>query len=327
MARPAGLNAEQTRLGELAPGLTGPFARWLRWLEGERRLAVRTHESYQRDVLAFLAFLATHGGAAPTLKILAELRPADFRAWLAERRRRDLKATSTARALSAVRSFFRWLERDGLVANAAIGALRSPRLPHAVPKPLGVGEAKALLERAGVDAGTPWIAARDVAVLTVLYGLGLRISEALGLSRDAAPLGEFLTIRGKGGKQRLVPVLPVAAQAVERYLALCPHPLVPDGPLFVGVRGGRLGPRTVQAAMQRLRGQLGLGPTATPHALRHSFATHLLGDGGDLRTIQELLGHASLSTTQRYTDVDTEQLLAIYRTAHPRAKRRAADKL
>lgn len=324
MARPAGLSEDDRPDGELTPELARALRRWLDWLEAERRLAVRTREAYRRDIRDFLAFLAEHGGEAPTLASLAGLRPADFRAWLAERQRRELKASSTARALSAVRSFFRCLERDGLAANAAVGALRSPKLPHAVPKPLGVGEAKAVLTRAG-EGGEAWIAARDAAVLTLLYGLGLRISEALDLSRDVVPFGEFLTIRGKGGKERLVPVLPIAGRAVERYLALCPHALPPGGPLFVGARGGRLGARQVQAVMQRLRGALGLEPTATPHALRHSFATHLLGDGGDLRTIQELLGHASLSTTQRYTDVDAEQLMAIYRTAHPRAKRRANE--
>jgi len=304
----------------LSPDLAEAYARWLRWLESERRLASLSLQAYSRDAAAFLAFIARHRGRAPDLELLGELAPADFRAWLAARHAGGLRATSTGRALSAVRSLFRFLERGGLAANPALMTLRSPRRPHGVPKPLTPAEAKATLAAAGGAGGPTWTGARDAAVLTLLYGLGLRISEALGLDREAAPLADTLIVRGKGGKERLVPVLAAAREAVDRYLALCPMPLPADGPLFVGARGGRLSPRSVQALMQRLRSALGLEATATPHALRHSFATHLLGAGGDLRMIQELLGHASLSTTQRYTDVDAEQLMAVYRLAHPRAK-------
>jgi integrase/recombinase XerC len=304
----------------LSPDLAVAYARWQRWLESERRLAPLSLDAYDRDASAFLAFITGHRGRAPDLAVLSALAPMDFRAWLAARHGAGLQATSTGRALSAVRSLYRFLERDGAVANPSVRALRAPKRPHSVPKPLTPAEAKAALAGAAAADRRAWVGARDAAVLTLLYGLGLRISEALGLDRSAAPLGEALLIRGKGGKERLVPVLPVAREAVERYLSLCPLALPAEGPLFIGLRGGRLSPRAVQALMRRLRSGLGLPATATPHALRHSFATHLLGAGGDLRAIQELLGHASLSTTQRYTEVDAEHLLAVYRLAHPRAK-------
>jgi integrase/recombinase XerC len=310
MAEPAGLTAD----------LQQARARWRRWLESERRVAPLTLAAYLRDGDAFLDFMTRHTGGRPSLATLAALTPGDFRSWLAWRRGAEYLASSTGRALAAVRSFYRFLDREGLAENPAVGLVRGPKRPHGVPRPLEPDEAKAVIGGAGAGPGPAWIAARDAAVLTLLYGLGLRISEALGLERGAAPLSDSLLIRGKGGKERLVPVLPAVRRAVDRYLELCPFAPAADGPLFVGARGGRLGPRPVQALMQRLRGALGLPATATPHALRHSFATHLLGGGGDLRAIQELLGHASLSTTQRYTEVDTEQLLAIYRLSHPRAK-------
>ncbi len=315
MAQPTELT-----LPALGPDLCRAREDWLRWLLSERRLADKTIESYTRDLDGFLAFLADHLGEHPSLPALEALEARDFRAWLARRHGQGLNATSTARALSAVRGFFGFLERDGRLENAAIGVIRSPKLPHAVPKPLTEGEAIATLDAAELDGTEPWIAARDVAVLTLLYGCGLRISEALGLERSEAPLPPVLHIRGKGGKDRIVPVLPAARRAVDDYLDLSPHRITGDGPLFLGVRGKRLNPRIVQGLMQRLRGVLGLPASATPHALRHSFATHLLGAGGDLRAIQELLGHASLSTTQRYTDVDARQLLDVYRRAHPRAR-------
>ena len=319
MARTDRLSADGSAPSGLAPDLDAAFLAWLRWLADERRLAEKTLEAYRRDGLAFAAFLASHLGHAPGLADLDALRIADFRAWLAARRRQGSKATSTARALAAVRSLFRFLERRGALESAAILAVRTPKQPHAIPKPLAVSEALATLESVSGVAAMTWVRARDSAVLTLLYGLGLRISEALALNREAAPLPETLLIRGKGGKERLVPVLAAAAAAVDDYLALCPYPLQAGDPLFVGVRGGRLDARQVQRAMQHLRSALRLPKTATPHALRHSFATHLLGAGGDLRTIQELLGHASLSTTQRYTEIDAERMLAVYRTAHPRA--------
>jgi len=316
MAGPAGL-----KLSYLAPDLQQAGAAWLTWLVSERRLAARTVEAYTRDLEAFLDFLTAHRGAAPDLAMLAALKPADFRSYLARRRHDGLTGASLARALSSIRSFFRFCDRRGLVANAAIDVIHTPKRPAAIPKPLSIVEAAETVEQAGSMSEQPWLQARDTAVLLLLYGCGLRISEALGLDRDEAPLGDSLRVTGKGGKERLVPVLPVVREAVDRYLELCPLPLAMDGPLFVGARGRRLNPRLIQQRMQQLRGALGLPADATPHALRHSFATHLLGSGGDLRTIQELLGHASLSTTQRYTAVNSEKLLTSYRRAHPRAKR------
>ena len=304
-----------------AADLVAAVARWQAWLADERRASPHTIDGYSRDLAAFLTFLATHLGQAPGLADLAALRATDFRAWLARRAMSGLARSSTARALSVVRGFYRHLERHGTIENAAIKTVRTPKQPRAVPRPLTVADAKDAIAAVGRRRCAPWVAARDTAVLTLLYGCGLRVSEALALERRAAPLGESLRVAGKGGKERMVPVLPAVGAAVEDYLAACPFDPGPEGPLFLGVRGGRLGPRAVQAAMQALRRRLGLPESATPHALRHSFATHLLAAGGDLRSIQELLGHASLSTTQRYTQVDGEALMAVYAKAHPRARR------
>lgn len=292
---------------------------WISWLGSERRASVNTLAAYERDIEAFLSFLTTHLGKEPALADLASLRAADVRAYLARRRSDGLQSTSLARALSAVRGFFGFLGKRGLGSNPAVTAIKSPKLPRAVPKPLTVEGAGEALEAVAASA-EEWVGLRDVAVLTLLYGCGLRISEGLGLRRKHAPLGSSLVITGKGNKQRLVPVLPAVRTAVDEYLAACPFDLAPDGPLFVGARGKQLQAAIVQRRMQTLRRALNLPETATPHALRHSFATHLLAAGGDLRTIQELLGHASLSTTQRYTDVDAEHLRAVYDKAHPRAR-------
>ena len=277
-----------------------------------------------RDLAGFLDFLREHLGGIPSIVALEALGPADFRAYLAARAQDGIERSSSARALSTLRGFFRFLDRRGLAKNAALAAVRTPKLPKSVPKPLSAEDAGLALERIAELAEAPWIGRRDLAILTLLYGCGLRLSEALGLARSEAPLRPgMLSITGKGRKTRLVPVLPAVSEAIAEYLALCPHRLTAKGPLFVGVRGGPLNPRLVQRQMQRLRALLGLPETATPHALRHSFATHLLAGGGDLRSIQELLGHASLSTTQRYTAVDAERLLAVYDRAHPRAKAKA----
>ncbi len=297
---------------------------WATWLTSERRAAGNTLAAYQRDIAAFFAFLAEHLGQAPTLDDLGRLRAADLRAYMANRRANGLRSTSVARGLSTVRGFFRFLERRGLVSNAAIAGVRSPKLPRAVPKPLTVDAARGVLESAAASpSGEAWVGLRDVALLTLLYGCGLRIGEALGLKRAAAPLGTSLIVTGKGNKQRMVPILPAVRNAVAAYVAACPLALAADGPLFVGERGAALQPAVMQRRMRAIRAALDLPDTATPHALRHSFATHLLGAGGDLRTIQELLGHASLSTTQRYTDVDAERLREVYDKAHPRARTRA----
>jgi integrase/recombinase XerC len=306
----------------MAPDLAAAVADWRRTLEQVRRMSPRTAEAYGRDVEQFARFLTGHLGGPPSTTDLATLKPADYRAFLASRRRAGAGAATLARGLSGVRSLVRHLERTGMMDSAAVAAVRTPKTPRRLPKPLAVADALAV-----VDAGTqvtdePWIAARDAAVLALLYGSGLRVSEALGLLRRDAPnpAGSTLRVTGKGGRTRLVPVLPVVARAVDAYLACCPYVLAPDGPLFVGAKGGPLRPRLVQLAMERLRGALGLPATATPHALRHSFATHLLGAGGDLRTIQDLLGHASLGTTQMYTAVDAERLISAWADAHPRAR-------
>lgn len=297
---------------------------WLRHLEAERRASAHTVAAYGRDLVLFLDFLRDHLGGLPDLAALAALEPRDLRGFLARRAGESVARTSQARELSVIRSFFRFLERRGLGRNDALRVIRGPRLPRAVPKPLTPEDAAATLDSPDLAApGTaePWLIARDTAVLSLLYGCGLRLGEALGLTRGEAPLpgARALVIRGKGGKERMVPLLPAVTAAVAQYLALCPHPLPASGPLFVGQRGGPLNPRLVQRLMEGVRARLGLSDTATPHALRHSFASHLLAGGGDLRAIQELLGHASLSTTQRYTSVDAARLMEVYNRAHPRA--------
>ena len=303
-----------------APDLLAALAQWLVHLRAERRLAAKTVEAYRRDVDQFLAFQTVHLGNPPGLADIAELRPADFRAFLAARRAGGAGSRTLARGLAGIRSLIRYLEKQGLANAAGAAAVRAPRQPKSLPKPLSVTDARRVAAADALDA-EPWIVARDAAVLTLLYGCGLRISEALGLTRADAPGPDQEAIRvvGKGGKARLVPVLPVVRRAIAEYLRLCPFAISDDGPLFLGARGGPLSPRIIQLVVKRLRGALGLPETATPHALRHSFATHLLAKGGDLRTIQELLGHASLSTTQVYTAVDTAHLLDAYRSAHPRA--------
>ena len=298
--------------------LRAAIALWTTWLGGERRASPHTIAAYGRDLAGFFDFLTGHLGEPPTLATLAALAPADYRAFLAHRSA-QVERASVARGLSVVRGFIRFLERRGLASSPALAVLRAPKLSRGIPKPLAVADAAEILEAPASFVASSWQAKRDIAVLILLYGCGLRISEALGLTRTAAPQGEQITITGKGNKQRLVPVLPVVRQAIADYLTACPYPLHGDGPLFVGARGGPLSPRLVQKQMETLRRALGFPETATPHALRHSFATHLLAGGGDLRAIQELLGHASLSTTQRYTSVDTERLFAVYEAAHPRA--------
>jgi len=300
--------------------LRAAIALWIAWLSGERRASAHTIAAYGRDLAAFFYFLTEHLGAQPGLTAIDRLCPADFRAYLASRAGDGIERSSLARGMSVLRNFTRFLQRRGLAATTALSALRSPKLPAAVPKPLSVDDALAAVDAAGELARGTWQKKRDTALLALIYGCGLRLSEALGLSRADAPTGEALTIVGKGRKMRQLPVLPAVREAIVDYLAACPFKLAAHDPLFVGARGGPLHPRLVQRQMEALRGYLGLPGTATPHALRHSFATHLLGAGGDLRAIQELLGHASLSTTQRYTSVETARLLAIYDDAHPRAR-------
>lgn len=303
-----------------APDLMAERSAWLESLETERRYSLNTLHAYERDTRQFLTFLTGHLAGPPTIADIHTLRPADLRAFLAARRRDGSGNRSLGRHLAGLRSFLRYLERKGLVNAAGAGAIRSPRQPKSLPKPLTDRQALNVVSSDAQMHETPWIAARDAAVLTLLYGCGLRISEALGLTpNDLTEGATSLRIIGKGNKTRLVPLLPVVFEAVATYRKLCPYHLEEGEPLFRGARGGPLQPAIIQREMQKLRSAFGLPDTATPHALRHSFATHLLAGGGDLRTIQELLGHASLSTTQVYTGVDTARLLEVYDRAHPRA--------
>ncbi|WP_112437162.1 tyrosine recombinase XerC [Rhizobium sp.] len=295
-------------------------ATWLQSLAGERRLSQHTLDAYERDTRQFLTFLTGHLAGPTTLKDIEALRPADFRAFLAARRRDGTGARSLGRNLAGLRSLLRYLEKKGLVNAAGAGAIRSPKQPKSLPKPLSDTQAVTVVSNEAQLHEEPWIAARDAAVMTLLYGCGLRISEALDLlPGDITPGATTLRITGKGNKTRLVPLLPIVFEAVDKYRKLCPYHLTADQPLFRGARGGKLQQAIIQRTMRTMRSAFGLPETATPHALRHSFATHLLAGGGDLRTIQELLGHASLSTTQVYTGVDASRLLDVYDRAHPRA--------
>lgn len=303
------------------PDLQAAHFQWLQWLGYERRLSHKTLEAYGRDMAQFCAFLTTHLGSPPALADIDRLRPADIRAFLADRRRHGIGTRTLGRQMAALRSFARFCTRRNLAKTEAFSAIRLPKQPHRIPRALAVSECRDLLDSAEIAPEETWVAARDVAVLTLLYGCGLRISEVLTLTLEEAPTaaGAMVRITGKGGKTRLVPILPVVAEAVSAYLKTCPFVLSNNQPLFRGTRGGPLRAEIVQKRVRNLRSALGLDETVTPHALRHSFATHLLGSGGDLREIQELLGHASLSTTQTYTHVDTTRLLEIYASAHPRA--------
>ncbi|MDX2289962.1 MAG: tyrosine recombinase XerC [Hyphomicrobiaceae bacterium] len=293
---------------------------WLTHLRSERDASEHTIAAYRRDVAQLVSFLASQLGHPPTQSDLERLDARSIRGFMASRRRAGVASRSLSRSISALRSFFRWLEADGRLKNRAVMRVALPKLPHGVPKPLTVEKARAVVAP-GLEAELDWVAARDTAVLLLLYGCGLRISEALGITlRDAPVRGrDALVIAGKGNKERMVPVLGVVANATERYLSLVPYTIAPDEPMFRGAKGGPLSPRIIQLAMAKSREAMGLPETATPHALRHSFATHLLSAGADLRQIQDLLGHASLSTTQLYTEVDRERLLEVYDAAHPRA--------
>jgi integrase/recombinase XerC len=298
------------------------LARWLDYLANERRASPRTVEAYGDNVRRYLDFMETHRGEILTLPVMGELPASDLRAYLASRRQGDhpLSPRSLSQSLSSIRSFHRHLDRRFGVANAALELVRGPKVKPGAPRPVTEDQAEGLIAEAGADPDREdWEVARDAALLTLLYGCGLRISEALSLKCSDVPVGASLRIVGKGSKARVAPVLPAVGEAIEAYVAALPFPLEPGDALFRAKRGGPYSPRHAQALMQSLRGRLGLPASATPHALRHSFATHLLGAGADLRSIQELLGHASLSTTQRYTEVDAAALLAVYARAHPRA--------
>jgi integrase/recombinase XerC len=317
------MNTEALILKGVPPTLAPHAAAWLAMLAHERRLSPHTTDAYARDLAQFLRFLTEHLGAPPDLGALSALKPMDVRAFLASRRAGGAESRTLVRQLAGLRSFARHIERKGHAAASAIVNVRGPKTPKTLPRPLSAGNAVAVTDigtRLGEERA-PWVIARDAAVLTLLYGCGLRISEALQLRRKDAPVSgvRAITVLGKGGKVRQAPVIPRVSEAVASYLRQCPHPLPADGPLFIGACGGPLSPRVIQLAVERMRGALGLPASATPHALRHSFASHLLARGGDLRAIQELLGHASIATTQIYTKVDSARLLEVYRTAHPRA--------
>jgi len=303
----------------ISPAQRDALGDWLAHLKAVDGVAANTLEAYRTDVLGFLAFLAQHHGEPEGLGALRRITVSDMRSWMAHERGRGLAARSLARALSSVKGFMRWLsDREGFEATAALST-RAPKFQKKLPRPLAEDAAQEMLDAVEMQSMEPWVALRDTAVVTLLYGCGLRISEALSLTGSEHPVGPSLRITGKGGKERVVPVIAPAREAVAAYVAACPWPVEREGPLFRGVRGGPLNPRLVQKAMERARLQLGLPSTATPHAMRHSFATHLLTAGGDLRAIQELLGHASLSTTQAYTAVDTARLMEVYHRTHPKA--------
>lgn len=317
-------DAPQAQLTCAAPDLLAEITHWLSHLRAERRLSPKTLEAYARDLRQCLVFLSEHWGGLVTLKQFAAIEATDVRAFMSARRSDDIGGRSLMRALAGLRSFGRFLEREGKGKVGALSAIRAPKIGKSLPKPIEMTSARQMTD-ADIRAGEnrePWIWARDAAVMALLYGSGLRISEALGLIRRDVPLpgkGDVIVVTGKGNKTRMVPVLQNVLALIADYVAMCPHTIAPDGPIFIGARGGPLSPRIIQLTMERLRGALGLPDSATPHALRHSFATHLLTRGGDLRAIQELLGHSSLSTTQIYTGVDADRLLDVYKTAHPRA--------
>lgn len=315
---------EAAQLTCAAPDLLAEITHWLSHLRAERRLSSKTLEAYARDLRQCLVFLSEHWGGLVTLKQFAAIEATDVRAFMSSRRSDDIGGRSLMRALAGLRSFGRFLEREGKGKVGALSAIRAPKIGKSLPKPIQMTAARQMTD-ADIRAGEnrePWIWARDAAVMALLYGSGLRISEALGLKRRDVPLpgkGDVIVVTGKGNKTRMVPVLQNVLALIQDYVAMCPHAIAADGAIFVGARGGPLSPRIIQLTMVRLRGALGLPDSATPHALRHSFATHLLTRGGDLRAIQELLGHSSLSTTQIYTGVDADRLLDVYKTAHPRA--------
>ncbi len=305
---------------EISPGARDAVSAWIDHMRALDGAAGNTLKAYRADVAGFLAFMAGHRGGPMGLAEVARIGTSDMRAWLAAERMRGTGGRSAARRLSAVKAFVRWLsEREGFDPTAILST-RAPRFRRPLPRPLPEAAARDVIDAIGTQHPVPWIAARDAAVVTLLYGCGLRISEGLALDGSHAPLPDMLTIAGKGGRERIVPVLPAAREAVDRYVAACPFDLEPAGPLFRGARGGRLGGGIVARVMATARMGLGLPSSATPHAMRHSFATHLLEAGGDLRAIQELLGHASLSTTQAYTAVDAVHLMRSYEAAHPHAR-------
>jgi len=305
------------------PALKRALGGWLNRLAYEKRVSRHTLEAYSQDLADFLSFLSEHLGFIPGVRDLEHLEALDFRSYLARLAGTNKSRTTIARRMSALRTFYKYLDRENILKNAALQTMRIPKIPKALPKALTIKDALDLVKYGDQNTAEPWIGKRDRALLMVFYGVGLRIAEALNLNVGDIPDGDTLTITGKGDKQRRVPMLAEVKADLQAYLKSCPYPMKPDSPLFLGVRGGRLNAGVAQAMVRQARTSLGLPETTTPHALRHSFATHLLAAGGDLRTIQDLLGHASLSSTQRYTQVDQAHLQGVYQAAHPRAKRRS----
>ena len=301
-----------------APDLAARLREWLRFLRAEKNLSPHTVRAYGTDVTQFITFLAHHIGHAPSLDDLSAADLRTFRAWMSRRTMDRAAASSRARGLSGVKNLLRWLDRQGIMHNAAISTVRTPKKPHKLPRPLHEKQVLGIVAYAATDED--WTAKRNRALFTLLYGCGLRIDEALGLDVRDAPRDGYLRVMGKGRKERQVPALSVVTDMIDASRRACPYPETPDRPLFMGARGKRMRQQIAQKALREMRAMLGLPENATPHALRHSFATHLLQNGANLREIQELLGHASLSTTQRYTEVDAKELIRIYAAAHPRAK-------
>jgi integrase/recombinase XerC len=321
MAQPSDLNKgiKAETLALCAPDLSSTLEKWIDYLRHEKQVSKHTFRAYTSDVTHFLTFLNEHTGKSPSLKDIADTGIRDFRAWMSNKAMGGASNASRARSLSGIKNFLTWMDRNGILHNAAISTVRSPKLPHKLPRPLQEGQAINVLESADLLCKEDWIGQRDRALFTLLYGCGLRIDEALSLDIKDMPHDGKIRVTGKGSKQREVPVIDIVEQTLKAYLDQCIFPTTQDRPLFVGTRGGRLNQGVAQKAMRALRSTLGLPETATPHALRHSFATHLLQNGANLREIQELLGHSSLSTTQRYTEVNAEELMRVYKAAHPRA--------
>ncbi len=303
-----------------APDLADMIGKWQVWLHSEKNLSPHTQRAYTADIGHFVRFLSTHEDGAISLDKLSAVSLTDFRSWMSRKAMDGLASSSRARSLAAVKNFMRWLDRQGVLHNAAIATVRTPKLPRKLPRPLEEAQAMRILDQSAGMETDDWIGARNQALFTLLYGSGLRINEALQLNVNDLPRDGFMRVMGKGSKERQVPVLPLVETIIARYRALCPFADTPDRPLFVGEKGGRLNQGLAQKALRQMRTVLNLPDTATPHALRHSFATHLLQNGANLREIQELLGHSSLSTTQRYTDVNAEEMLKAYKQFHPRAR-------
>lgn len=313
---------ENADLFPVAPPLQAQLAAWFDWLRGEKRMSGHTIDGYGRDLRRFFLFFAEHKSKKPSLKMLEKLSVRDFRSYLSARMQEGVSRATVNRAMSSVRNFYRFLEQNDILTNAALAVIQAPTPPKKIPRPLAAEKIFSLLECVEKKHKDPWQGARDVALFTLLYGCGLRLGEALSLSvGDIPEKGDAMSLIGKGGKERLVPLLPQVKDALARYMNSCPFPMRKGKPLFIGKQGGALNPGVVQRLMRQIRAEMGLPDSITPHALRHSFATHLLSSGGDLRTIQELLGHGSLASTQRYTDIDTAQLMGVYEKTHPRAKK------